>query len=172
MDSDSRYELGYDYAKQVLSLELDHVQKLDAKAHRILGLLSVLIVAFTLAIRFLMPPFFPPSHSLHWLILFFVVLALLAFINCWGFLYRAIRVMEVPRMPFDAETLERIERNSQTTNWWLFTKTSLHAFRKARKVNMTKAKYLSMAHSELAISLALAAWSLFLIGLCWVFPPI
>ncbi len=160
-----KYEFLYNYAKNAFDEEIARFKNLEEKASRFISLYSILIAAFTAVVTASVGVLMPLDTWYKWLILVFVVLTYISFISSWSFLFRALKFMDMPRLPLDENFLKQFRERDLTTNHHSLSVSCSNALKYARQANGEKSKFLQKAHKEIALSVWLLTISLVALSL-------
>ncbi|KPM00437.1 hypothetical protein [Vibrio splendidus] len=160
-----KYEFLYNYAKNAFDEELARFKNLEEKASRFISLYSILIAAFTAVVTASVEMIMPLDNWYNWLILSIIVLTYLSFISSWSFLFRALKFMDMPRLPLDENFLKQFRERSLTTNHHALALSCSNALKYARQANGQKSKLLQKAHQEIVVSVWLLTISLVFLSL-------
>lgn len=159
MDSSSekndKYAFLYDYAKSSFENELQRFKNIEDKAAKYIGFLSLLIVAYSALIKSAFDLFVPadtPAKVLAFIVVSFTFLSL---VSSWSLIFRALGVMQMPRMPFDQQLIDDFAERSLPTMHYDLSMAGLTAKNLAREVNIAKITLLSKGHRDICVS----AWS-------------
>ncbi|MGM7764827.1 hypothetical protein [Yersinia enterocolitica] len=105
-----RAEILFDHQKAQYQLAIDGLRRLEDKAMKIFGALSVIITLAILIVRYWWPDIFPlasnkhtPTHIICW---FFLGLFLLLSLISWGYTFSAMQPQDFERPSSDATELE------------------------------------------------------------------
>lgn len=151
-----KHEFLYHYARAAFDDELQRFRNIEEKAAKYLSFLSVGIVAYSLMLRFAAPIFFPPEGMWEWITCIAIVVTYLAFVTAWSFLYRALRFIEMPRLPLDEGFIKDYEPRSLPTIHFALTKTCSNALAHARAGNAEKSQLLIKGYRDIGT----AMWAL------------
>lgn len=144
-----KHEFLYHYARAAFDDELQRFRNIEDKAAKYLSFLSVGIVAYSLMLRFAAPIFFPPEGFWEWVTCMVIAVTYLALFTAWSFLYRALRFIEMPRLPLDESFIEDYEPRSLPTIHFALTRTCSTALALARAGNTEKSKLLVKGYREI-----------------------
>ena len=141
-----KHEFLYQYARAAFEDELQRFRNIEDKAAKYLSFLSIGIVAYTLMLRFFSPVFFPPEEIIQWAICSVVVFTL----------YRALRFIEMPRLPLHEVFINEYEPKSLPTIHFSLMRTCSTALEYARAGNSEKSQLLIKGYREIGV----AMWAL------------
>jgi len=160
-----KYEFLYNYARASFEDELLRFKNIEEKASRYISLMSMLILGYSILLRFSSSIFFPPSGFLAYVSFVTIILTYISLISSWSFLFRALKFIDMPRMPLNKEFIEKFKKKDLPTNHYTLSVTCSNALTLARKSNTEKSKLLIKANKDIVISLWLLSTSLILITL-------
>ncbi|MFA5112144.1 MAG: hypothetical protein WC443_12100 [Desulfobaccales bacterium] len=106
-----KYAELYQMAKEVFAQELDRFHRLDQKASMLLSALTVIIGAFTLAIKGLHPECLPPSSCLEYIIIASCLLLFFCLAKSWYHLVSVLCLHTVRRAPLNEDSLNFFNDN-------------------------------------------------------------
>ncbi|EOX4985420.1 hypothetical protein ACT7TF_003378, partial [Vibrio cholerae] len=155
-----KYEFLYNYAKSAFDEEIARFKNLEEKASRFIGLYSILIAAFTAVVTASVGVIIPLDIWYKWLILSVIVVTYVSFISSWSFLFRALKFMDMPRLPLDENFLQQFRERDLPTNHYALSMSCSNALKYARQANGQKSNFLQKAHKEIEVSVWLLTISL------------
>lgn len=150
-EKNDKYAFLYEFTKGAFEGELQRYKNIEEKASKYMGFISILVVAYTAILRFSIGLFFPVDSALKWVAVFLIVFSYISIISAWSLLFRAVRFLEMPRIPCDAQTLEEFKKYSLPTMHLSLSKTCIDAKEKAREVNSSKVGLLVKAHNDIGV---------------------
>ncbi|HCC81457.1 MULTISPECIES: hypothetical protein [unclassified Methylophaga] len=148
-----KYEFLYKYARAAFDDELQRFRNLEDKASKFLSLFSLVIVGYTLLIESNAGEILNLNNFISWLVFISVCFTYLAFLTSWSFLFRAMKFIEMQRLPLDEKFLETYEPLDLTSIQYVLTKASSNCLSKARAGNKTKSDLLIKAYKDIGISM-------------------
>ncbi|WP_296592604.1 hypothetical protein [Methylophaga sp.] len=160
-----KHEFLYNYARNGFDDELQRFRNIEDKASKLLSLLSIGIIAFTLLLRYQSAFLFPPNQIISYLACITIALTYLAFITSWSFLYRSLAFIEMPRLPLDEKFIKDFEPKDLATIHFALTKSCSNALVFARAGNEIKSSLLIKGHKDIGIAMWFLTSSVVLIVL-------
>jgi len=160
----NRWEFLYQYATKALDQDIDRFHKLDEKISKFITLVTIIISVFVAAIPFVFKNHFPPNHPLEWLLIILLFLTFISLCSLWSFLFRGLRLQNVPRMPFNQEIIELFKKNqNESTIFFALTRSCLNAFEQNKEINSKKVNNLNRAYDCTVYASFLIVADLFII---------
>ena len=165
----NKWELLYRYALESLDQDVERFHRLDDKISKFITLVTVIMSVFVAAIPFVFKHHFPPKSFLEYLLMILLFLTFITLCSLWSFLFRGLRLQDVPRMPFNEKTLTFFKDNKNVnTIMFALTRTCLNAFEKHKEINANKVWHLNKAYDDTVWAASLIIVDLFLIVLLQV----
>lgn len=155
-----KYEFLYNYAKSAFDEELVRFKHLEEKASRFISLYSILIATFTAVITASFDVIIPLNIWYKWLMFSLIMLTYVSFISSWSFLFRALKFVDMPRLPLDEDSIKQFCERDLPTNHYALSLSCSNALKCARKENGQKSRFLQKAHKEIVVSVWLLTFSL------------
>ena len=160
----NKWELLYQYATKALDQDIERFHKLDEKISKFINTVTIIIGVFVAAVPFVFKNHFPPKSFYEWLLIALIFFTFVSLCSLWSFLFRALKLVNVPRMPFNEEIVELFKSNQDVnTIFFALTKTCLNAFEENKSVNAQKVKFLNKAYED-----TVYAASLIVVDLFWI----
>jgi len=156
-------EFLYGYGREAFEDELKRFRNIEDKSAKYLSFLSIGVVAYTLAVRLFSTSIYPWEIPLQGVSCLAVAITYLYMISSWSLLYRALKVAEMPRLPFDLAFIEKYEPETLPSIQFALMKTCSSAVKHARSVNIEKSKLLCQGYESVAMSMIMLTISLVLI---------
>ena len=156
IQKNEKHEFLYQYARAAFDDELQRFRNIEDKASKYLNLLSVVIVGYTLMLRLFSEKIFSNPAIISWLIFFSIFLTYLALITSWSFLFRALKFMDMPRLPLDDNFIDSFEPKNLPTIHFALMKACNNALTYARQGNTIKSQLLIKGYRDIG----LAMWAL------------
>jgi len=142
----NKWDLLYRYAAKSLDQDIERFHKLDDKISKFITLVTVIISVFVAAIPFVFKNHFPPKSFFEYLLMILIFFTFIALCSLWSFLFRGLRLQDVPRMPFNNEILTFFKDNKNTdTILFALTRSHLKAFEEHKEINAKKVWHLNKA---------------------------
>ncbi|AKO53502.1 hypothetical protein ABA45_14660 [Marinobacter psychrophilus] len=151
-----KHEFLYQYARAAFEDELQRFRNIEDKATKYLSFLSIGIVAYSLMLRFFSSAFFPPEGILQWAACSVIAFTYLALVSAWSFLYRALRFIDMPRLPLHESFINEYEPKSLPTIHFSLMRTCSTALEYARSGNAEKSQLLIKGYRDIGV----AMWAL------------
>jgi hypothetical protein len=146
-----KYAFLYDFAKGSFDGELQRYRNIEEKASRYMAFLSILIVSYTTILRFSVDLFFPVDGFFKGLAVVLVCISYVSLCSAWSLLFRAVRFVEMPRLPCDDETIEDFDKHGLATMHLSLAKTCIEGGGIAREANSRKVRLLMKAHDDIGV---------------------
>lgn len=162
----NRWEFLYQYAIKVLDQDIGRFHKLDEKISKFITTVTIIISVFIATVSFVFTNHIPPDHPLEWLLSVLLFLTLISLCSMWSFLFRGLRLQNVPRMPFNKEIIE-LFKSGQNDNTILFdlSRTCLKAFDENKIINSKKVYYLNKAYDDTVYASSFIVADLFIVAI-------
>ncbi|MCB2261864.1 MAG: hypothetical protein LGR52_02830 [Candidatus Thiosymbion ectosymbiont of Robbea hypermnestra] len=157
-----KYEFFYEYARASLDDELNRSSRIEEKTGKFINLLSIIVAAYSLLLRYLVPDIFPLQGVFRWSIVVAIAITYLGLLLSWGFLYKALKFVEMPRMPLDDKFITMFKNRTLPTNHYTLGITASQALKDARKANSDKLELVRMGYRGMAFSVLCLSVSLLL----------
>ena len=106
-----KYKTLYEYMKNQYSEERERTSKLEEKAVRYFGTVTVAITGFVFLIRFAASDVIPPRGCVEWLIFLTMVLVFVSLASAWSAVFRCLALQRYKRMARGSETVELFNKN-------------------------------------------------------------
>ena len=161
--TENKYKFLYEYVRTSLDEDLERFKNIEDKAAKFMGFLTILIAGYTAVIRFASDIFFLPNDLLTWGTLIIIIFTYIALVSAWGHLFMSLRILNVPRMPFNNYVIDMIDKNSLVTTYWALSQTCKNALEKSRNIIEGKAKNLQIAYQDIGYSAWLMSISLIML---------
>ncbi|HGG8854123.1 TPA: hypothetical protein ACJJ1B_005270 [Enterobacter roggenkampii] len=112
-----RAELLYEHQKKQYELSSDGIRRLEDKAMKTFGAISIIITIAILIVRNWWSDIFPDKHEpLHLFCWFFLAFFLVMYCISWGFTFSAMQLQDIRRPSSDADSLESFFMDSKRYN--------------------------------------------------------
>jgi len=155
MDND-KYEFLYNYARAAFEGELQRFKNIEDKSTKYLSLLSIIVVTYTIVIRFYFELLLPIVTVTQVLACIVVSITYLAMASSWSLLYRALQFTNIPRLPLDDEFIRTHEPEELSSIHFSLMKSCSKALALTRIENEKKSKLLIKGYEDIGFSM----WSL------------
>ena len=166
----NRWEFLYHYATKALDQDIDRFHKLDDKISKFITLVTIIISVFVAAIPFVFENHFPPKNFFEWILIILLFLTFISLCSLWSFLFRGLRLQDVPRMPFNQKILTFFRnKKNEDTIFFALTRSCLEAFEKNKEINSKKVWHLNKAYDDTVWASSFIVVDLFLIVLLQIF---
>ena len=96
-------EVAHEYAKFSLTYELKRFETIDSKATKFLSFVSVMFGLQITVVSKVFDDLFPPESGMQCIIVFLLFLLSVFLISSWFYLFRAIKVTDVPTLMLKEE---------------------------------------------------------------------
>lgn len=162
-DADEKWKFYFDYAVKAADEEIALFHRIDSKAFGFLRMLTaVLGIAGAVAV-WVFNHYRPVDGILDWALVVAVAFTLLATMSAWSFLFRAIKLRDIPRMPL-TEEIDDLFWDEETQDVQLaLTRAAKDVLRENRRLVADKAALIRKAYTEINLSAWLIAVDLGLI---------
>ena len=90
---------------------IERFHKLDEKISKFINTVTIIIGVFVAAVPFVFKNHFPPKSFYEWLLIALIFFTFVSLCSLWSFLFRALKLVNVPRMPFNEEIVELFKLN-------------------------------------------------------------
>ena len=97
-------DVAHEYAKFSLTYELKRFESIDSKAAKFLSFVSVMFGLQITVVSKVFDDFFPPESEMQCVIVFLLFLLSFFLISSWFYLFRAIKVTDVPTLMLKRES--------------------------------------------------------------------
>lgn len=161
-----KYKFLYEYSRAGFEDELQRFINIENKTAKFLSFLSIIIVSYTLMLRFYSDLIFPIESFLQWIAIVSILVTYIGLISSWSGLFRSLVLLKMPRLPLERSTVEFIEANDLDTVYYHLSLASVNAFEEAKKGNAIKSKLLKVGSNDIAFSmwaLCISALTIFLV---------
>ena len=163
MSDIEKYKFLYEYSRAGFEDELQRFRNMEDKTAKFLSFLSIIIVSYTLMLRFYSDLLFPIESCLQWIAIVSILITYIGLISSWGALFRSLVLTKMPRLPLDKSTVEFVENNDLITVYYHLSLTSVNALSQAKESNVGKSKLLNIGSRDIAFSMwALCISALFI----------
>ncbi len=95
-----KFKFLIDYQKEQYDNARSRYMRLEEKAVKYFGAITIAISAFVLIIKEKITEIIPPDSCLDWLTLIFLGLTILSMVAAWSFTFRSLKLQNLIRMPF------------------------------------------------------------------------
>lgn len=112
---DQKYKDLYHYHRDQFNSENDRYNRLEDKATKYLGAITVTVSAYVLLVRWSSDSIFPPDGFWDWLAVISILLTFAAMASSWSFIFRSIKLQDNKKMPVGNEITEYFHDNERAT---------------------------------------------------------
>ena len=162
----NKWELLYQYATKALDQDIERFHKLDDKISKFINTVTIIIGVFVAAVPFVFKNHFPPKSPDEWVLIGLIFFTFVSLCSVWSFLFMALKLVNVPRMPLNEDIVELFKLNQNVNNiFFALTKTCQNAFEENKSVNAKKVKFLNRAYKNTVYAALLIVAVLFWIVL-------
>lgn len=159
-----KYKTLYEYQKDQFDDEKQRYSKLEDKATKFLTALTIVISTYTLIVgKFLESLPTDINAFLKWSCYILIFLTFLCFCSAWSFIFRTLKLRDVPKMPSDKATIEYFLDNHLESIYWDRAEKYSEAINMYRNQNKEKTDLISNAYRDIAF----ASW-VFVLSLCFM----
>jgi hypothetical protein len=156
------YEFLYRYARSAVEDERLQLANVEDKASKLNVFLSLVITGYTAVTLAYAEIFFPPDTIYSWFCLLVIGFTYLTLISAWSLLFRALRLIEIPRLQLDDEFIAGFEETDLPTRHYSLSIDCKHALLHWRNSVMQKSALLKKAYDDIVLSFWLMTGSLLL----------
>lgn len=146
-----KWEFLYQYAVKALDQDIERFHNLDDKISKFITIITIIISVFVATIPFVFKNHVPPKSIYEYLFMILLFFTFIALCSAWSFLFRALKLTDVPRMPFNDDIISLFKDDKKNTDRILLalSQSCLKAFEKHKEVNKTKVDHLNKAYDDI-----------------------
>lgn len=160
-----RWEFLYSYAIKALDQDIDRFHKLDEKISKFITIVTIIMSVFVAAIPFIFTNHVPPKNLIEAFLIYILSLTFVFLCSLWSFLFRGLRLQNVPRMPISEEVLDLFKSDKKdNTILFALTMTSFKAFNENIMINSKKIDYLNKAYDDTVYASLFIVLDLFVVA--------
>lgn len=146
----------YQYARSIFDEELQRFRNLEEKAAKFFGFLTAGIAVYTFLLGELATEIFPPQNFFQGCACIAAGLTYAAMMSAWSFLYRAIDLKKMPRLPLDDDLITAYKQEPLHKVHLALARSCAKALEAARDQNTQKARLLTQSYEDITF----AMWTL------------
>lgn len=164
-----KYEELYKLSKEGLDEELSRFRRLDEKASRYFTVLSILLVALSLAGWFALDLFLPPSNILDWLCLSTAIPVFLCCLVALYFIFSVLRTQPLTKFPVDNELLQFFNKHRYLDILYALTRGNINAVAENRAITDRKTRRLTWGYRFIVVLIIfLLVFALAIVARTWI----
>lgn len=114
-ENKEKYKALYEYHKDQFNSECSRFDRLEDKAVKYLGAITVAISAYVLLVRWSADKVIPPNDFISCLTTISIGITFIAMASAWGFIFKSIQLQDLMKMPHGNTINEYFHNNSQET---------------------------------------------------------
>ena len=114
VDSEKFKEL-YLFQKSQFEDEINRFNRLEDKAVRYLGSLTIAVSAFVIIVRWGAEKFIPPTNILEWVTVILISITLVAVVSAWSCVFCALQLQTLIKLNSDESMINYFKENKKET---------------------------------------------------------
>jgi hypothetical protein len=147
-----KYKCLYEYERNLFEEESGRYRRLEDKAMKYLSATTLAIGAYLFLVRGIIEDLIPPSNYIEWFVLISVGFTFAAFISSWSFIFRAIKLTDIVKMPSDEVTISYFKNNDLDTVYLGLSKQYSIGIKVIEKNYENKLELVRKAYSEIMLT--------------------
>lgn len=146
-----KYKALYEYQKNQFEFESERFNRLEDKAVKYLGSITVAVSAYVLLVRWCVDKIIPLSGVLDWMVVVSIVITILSMVSAWSFIFRSIKLQDLMKMPIEGVS-ELFHNNERGTVYLSLSKRYSEASKEKEKQYDLKLVNVRKGYSEIIFS--------------------